>query len=283
MNQPLLPTIEPSENDLYKMAVAQPLEFKIQQAVKLLQFHEPPEGYYLAYSGGKDSGAILELATMAGVKFEAHYNVTTIDPPELVRFIKREHPEVVFNRPKKALFTRLAERTNGPPTRLARWCCEEYKEQGGNGRFKIIGVRTEESARRKATWKQVIANKNRGHILCPVLYWTDADIWEFHRLCNLPYCELYDQGFTRLGCIGCPLAGPKNQRKEFDRWPKYEEAWKRAFRRFWDRWHGVPTNKGGRRYFEDFGSWEGLWDWWISGNGKGSESDDCQGVLDLWE
>ena len=79
------------------MAISQPLERKISNAIGLLKAHEPPDGYYLAYSGGKDSGFILELAKMAGVKFEAWYNCVTIDPPELIHFIKRKHPEVKWN------------------------------------------------------------------------------------------------------------------------------------------------------------------------------------------
>ena len=278
---PLLPTFNPSAEELYQMAIEVPLADKIQQAIGLLRVHEPADGYYLAYSGGKDSGVILELAQMAGVKFDAHYNVTTLDPPELVRYIKREHPEVLWNRPERALLTEMIdnEGCQGPPTRLARWCCKEYKEQGGTGRFKILGIRAPESPRRKLTWKRLLLNRNGGHIMCPILYWTDADVWQFHREQGLSYCELYDQGFTRLGCVGCPLGGPANQRREFDRWPGFERAWRRAFHRFWAKWHGVPTRKGKRRWFEDFGSAQGLWDWWISG--KAAEGDDggCQMTL----
>ena len=284
MRQELLPTFEPSESDLYDRALAQPLEAKIKSAIVLLQLHAgiaesmSADGYWLAYSGGKDSDVILELAKMAGVKYRPVYNVTTIDPPELVRYIKREHQEVEFNRPEKAMLTMLAEDNScGPPTRLARWCCEKYKEHGGDGMANVIGVRAAESTRRKLTWKQVIANKRMGTIVCPILYWTDDDVWEFHKRYNLKYCELYDEGFKRLGCIGCPLAGCAQQHAEFARWPKYEQAWKRAFERFWNKWHGVPTLKGERRWFEDFGSWDGLWEWWTTGKRK-EDGEECQTI-----
>jgi len=278
----LLPGIEPSENDLIERVMNMPLEVKIKKAILLLKEYDKlasemsDDGYWLAYSGGKDSGVILELANMAGIKYEAVYSVTTIDPPELIWFIKREHPEVRFLHPEIPLLSRLVERTSGPPTRIARWCCEEYKEGAGDDACRIIGVRAAESPRRKATWKQITRNnKNDGIFICPIIYWTDDDVWEFHRIRNIPYCKLYDEGFKRLGCIGCPLAGPKQQRHEFDRWPRYEAMWKRAFKRFWDKWHGVPTRTGGRRYFEDFGSWEGLWDWWIKGVNKDNDNG-CQ-------
>ena len=67
---------------------------KVEKAIARLQTYEPPEGYYLCFSGGKDSCVIKALADMAGVKYDAHYAVSSVDPPELVRFIKDEHPDV---------------------------------------------------------------------------------------------------------------------------------------------------------------------------------------------
>lgn len=95
----------------YPETQPQSLDDKIKAAVEFLQKAEklalkmqPSHGFWLAFSGGKDSCVILELAKMAGVKFTAYYNVTTIDPPKLVRFIIEEHPEVVRLHPKKNVF-----------------------------------------------------------------------------------------------------------------------------------------------------------------------------------
>jgi phosphoadenosine phosphosulfate reductase len=64
------------------------LKEKIVEAVKILKEYEPPEGYYVAFSGGKDSLCIYYLTKIAGVKADYHYNMTTVDLPELVQFIK---------------------------------------------------------------------------------------------------------------------------------------------------------------------------------------------------
>lgn len=61
---------------------------KVETAIERIKTFEPPEGYFLAFSGGKDSVVIKALADMAGVKYDAHYNITSVDPPELVRFVK---------------------------------------------------------------------------------------------------------------------------------------------------------------------------------------------------
>lgn len=67
---------------------------RVEVAIKRLQTFEPDEGYYLAFSGGKDSVVIKVLADMAKVKYDAHYNVTSVDPPELIQFIREHYPDV---------------------------------------------------------------------------------------------------------------------------------------------------------------------------------------------
>ena len=63
-------------------------EHKVELAIERLKAFEPPDGYYVAFSGGKDSQCIYHLCQIAGVKFDAHYAITSVDPPELVRFIR---------------------------------------------------------------------------------------------------------------------------------------------------------------------------------------------------
>ena len=128
---------------------------KVQTAIDRLRAFEPKDRpYWLAFSGGKDSCVILELAKMAGVNFEAHYNVTSVDPPELVRFIKKQHPEVSFDIPhdkngKPVSMWSLLKSHSTPPTRIMRYCCEALKESAGMGTITITGVRWAESSNRK--------------------------------------------------------------------------------------------------------------------------------------
>lgn len=114
------------------------LHDKVEMAIKRLKAFEPPDGYYLAFSGGKDSQCIYHLAQMAGVKFDPVYAVTSVDPPELVRFIKEQYPDVKFTRQHYpdgkpiTMWSLIAEHTI-PPTRKARYCCASLKEPGGGG------------------------------------------------------------------------------------------------------------------------------------------------------
>nr|DAO05978.1 MAG TPA: phosphoadenosine-phosphosulfate reductase [Caudoviricetes sp.] len=128
---------------------------KLDLAIQRLKAFEPPEGYWVAFSGGKDSQCVYHLCQMAGVKFDAHYSVTSVDPPEVVRFIRQEYPDVEFCFPrysdgKRITMWNLIPRVMIPPTRKQRYCCEKLKESGGRGRVVVTGVRWAESAKRAA-------------------------------------------------------------------------------------------------------------------------------------
>lgn len=127
---------------------------KVETAIKRLKSFEPPDGYFVAFSGGKDSQCVYHLCEMAGVKFDAHYSVTSVDPPELVRFIKQNYPNVSRDIPrdkngKAVTMWNLIPKEKIPPSRIARYCCEELKERHGVGRITVTGVRWAESQRRK--------------------------------------------------------------------------------------------------------------------------------------
>lgn len=126
----------------------------VQAAIDILRMFEPPEGYYLAFSGGKDSQCVYHLAKEAGVKFDAHYSVTSVDPPELVRFIKDNYPDVEMKIPhdkdgNPVTMWNLIPRCLMPPTRIVRYCCEHLKESAGKYRITLTGVRKAESLNRR--------------------------------------------------------------------------------------------------------------------------------------
>ena len=200
---------------------------RIDESIDIMRTFEPAEGYYLAFSGGKDSVVLHAMAKAADVKFDAHYNITTADPPELVRFIRESYPTVSMDRPDRTMWQIIPPKLM-PPTRIVRYCCALLKERGGEGRVVLTGVKKSDSVKRRTA--AVRSCRKKGKVVVnPLLNWVDEEIWEYIRSERLSYCELYDQGFTRLGCIGCPMAGPNRQREAFARWPKYRSAYIRAF------------------------------------------------------
>ena len=270
---------------------------KVQIAIERLKAFEPSDGYWLAFSGGKDSVVIKRLAQMAGVKFEAHYSVTSVDPPELVRFIKDVHPDVSFDIPRdkngKAItMWNLIPKMGMPPTQIARYCCRELKESAGAGRVTITGVRWAESAKRKRSQylvrigdkkTQTVYNdendesrrsveqcyRTKKTLVNPIIDWEDDDVWDFIKTNNEPYCILYDQGFDRLGCIGCPQANEKRETRDFVLYPQYRRSYIRAFDR-------MLKNKA----FKHGNTGEEVMDWWLHG---GSDSDELTLLDDMEE
>ena len=263
---------------------------KVQVAIQRLRTFEPTEGYYVAFSGGKDSQVIYHLCKEAGVKFDAHYNITGIDPPELVYFIRENYPDVQRHQHEKSMFQLMEKK--GPPTRIKRFCCAELKERGGAGRFVVTGVRWGESSKRKNTRnliefdvygsqskkakeqreiflqsdndekRQMIENCTvKGqHVLNPIVDWTDTDVWNYIRSRKLKYCKLYDEGYKRIGCIGCPMASKENRKRDLERYPKFAENYKRAIGRWLPGYIERRKAKGEKPLFETVEDW---YSWWI--------------------
>lgn len=120
---------------------------------RLRAFAPEGEPYYLCYSGGKDSDCIRILAELAGVNYELHHNLTTVDAPETIWYVKSipgmHIDKAVDKNGNHVTMWQLIVKKGMPPTRLARYCCEALKEQGGKGGLKITGVRMQESRSRK--------------------------------------------------------------------------------------------------------------------------------------
>jgi len=200
---------------------------RIDESIEIMRTLEPPDGYYLAFSGGKDSVVLYDLAIKAGVNFDAHYNITTADSPENVRFIRENYQNVSMDRPEQTMWQTIGNHAM-PPTRLVRYCCQYLKERGGEGRVVLTGVKKSDSFKRR---KALVSScrKNGKVVVNPLLNWVDEEIWEHIKGEGLPYCCLYDEGFTRLGCIGCPMGNHSQRVGQFKRWPKFRAMYIRAF------------------------------------------------------
>lgn len=205
-------------------------------------------------------------------------NLTSIDPPEVIRFVKQEYPDVELIKPKMSIYE-MAKKKCMLPTKIMRWCCAEFKETSGAGKVTLIGIRREESVRRakrgeistnikgKRTeetfdqWSEheeqmvtCVGGKDK-ILVSPIIYWTKRDVWEFLNSNNIPHCELYDQGYTRIGCICCPMSQLRQKRKEIERWPHVKRNWLKTIQWLIDNGY-VNYN---------FNDAETGFRWWISG------------------
>ncbi|MDD4877320.1 MAG: phosphoadenosine phosphosulfate reductase family protein [Dehalococcoidales bacterium] len=224
-----------------------------QLAIELIQaYNNSNEPYYGGFSGGKDSVVIYDLTKRANVPVDWHYNVSPIDSQEVRDFIKTYYPDVIWDKHAQGFFGKLFL-TNGAPLRTQRWCCRVIKECGGEGRVKILGMRTEESNTRKH-YKCFMDNPSGGNWLLPIVNWTTQDIWQYIAERDLPINPLYKLGFERIGCVLCPFAGKGDIKLQLHYFPKIVNAYKMACNRYienrlTDPKRKEPKHKTGEEYF----------------------------------
>ena len=248
----------------------------LQKAEKIALNYDAENGYYLAFSGGKDSQALFHMTQLAGVKFCGHMNLTSVDPPEVIRFVKKNYSEVELIKPGKSIFQHAIEKQILPTMRV-RWCCAEYKETAGAGKVTLIGIRKAESSRRAKRNEVEINNRKfsgdldgldeyrqeqrakrarrkskeqgvnitnadgeqtlgcihgkESLLISPIIHWTEKDVWEFlNDVVKVPHCSLYDEGWHRIGCIGCPMSSHKQKMIENKRYPHVKRGWIKAIK-----------------------------------------------------
>lgn len=267
------------------LSLASPaLREKIEYSINLIRkgealalTYDKENGYWLGMSFGKDSQALYHITELAGVKFKAFFSPTSVDPPEVIKFGKTYYPEVEFMKLRTSIYQEFIERKCLPSMKI-RWCCDVFKERGGENHVTLVGVRNEESvkrakrkeievtghkfsgdfegfdqwrdekiAKRKKTLKRKMGKRqfdewskhNESTITCirgkdkivisPIIHWSSKDVWEFlNNVVQVPHCELYDQGRTRIGCICCPMSSKKHILEDIKRWPYVKEKWIQA-------------------------------------------------------
>ncbi len=185
---------------------------------------------------------------------------------QIKRYKEEYNINTIVVRPRISMM-RLIEKNGMPPTRFTRYCCAELKERKvpeTKGCFFSFGVRKDESvARSKRGALEVLASNIKNRVVAdldmneheqlmlfndnnekrrqfenctikgvrainPIIHWSDEELWGFIKEFNTPYCDLYDQGYTRLGCIGCPMSN-KGREKVFEKFPKFKDYYIKAF------------------------------------------------------
>lgn len=267
------------------------------------------DGFYLAFSGGKDSQCLYHISQMAGVKFKAHMMLTSVDPPEVIRFVKKNYPDVVLHKPKDSIYNMAVKKKFLLPSRIIRWCCAELKETGGAGTVCLTGVRKAESIKRQKRNHVEVSNRSfsgnldefliwqeqkikdkikhlnqdeysmekESEVRCiegkdkiiinPIIDWSDNDVWFFlNKVAKVEHCQLYDEGFSRIGCILCPMATFNKKLIETKRYPHVKRCWIKVIKQI--RADGIGKNILTDNYFGDGSEdeiCEQIFNWWISG------------------
>ena len=269
-----------------------------------------PRGYCVCTSEGKDSRVLGHLFRRAGVQHWYLHSVTGIDPPELVYFQRRNFQSyrdegylAMESMYGKSMWRLMAEK-KFPPLRMIRYCCSELKEKRSPWQSNCLmsfGVRKKESAGRAKNRDEleIAAHGRRGKNIImpfdddenrrifevcyrdyekrlnPIVSWSSEDIWNYSRDARLEQCSLYQEGFERLGCVGCTMARETGRKMEFARWPKFEALYLRAFEKM------LEIRKAQNMTILDHAATPRQWfDWWLSEKTQETVDED---QLNLWD
>jgi len=219
-------------------------------AIEFIRQHEPPEGYAMMYSGGKDSTVLEDVTIRSGVKYKRFYSLMP-DPPELIQFVRSRPFEINILRPEFSFWHGIVK--NYPPHRRAAWCCTDIKEKPSvkvGFTYRLLGVRQEER-KRTVEWIEQRTKKRINYH--PLLDWLEWEIWEYIEKNNLEYCSLYDEGFSRLGCIVCPKRSTPDLMRWKTRYPQYFKLFEKKVEQWWCKkgFHRQRT-RGYSYFYEEF-------------------------------
>lgn len=104
---------------------------------------------------------------------------------------------------------------------------------GGEQVAAAAGLLTTDDASSRRLFEQC---QMRGvRVLNPIIDWSDDDVWSYLASRGIEGNPLYKEGWTRIGCVGCPLAGRRAREIAFARYPKLYKAWHDAIAYVIDR------------------------------------------------
>ncbi len=225
---------------------------------------------YVAFSGGKDSTALLHLVRELYPDVPAVFNNTGLEFPEIVEFVRtfdnvvelrpkmpfhkvierfgwpvisKEQPQFIYeyrtSNSKKLRELRWNGRDNGrskisekwkfavdAPFKISHHCCNKLKKQPAkafekrSGLHPILGTMASEGALRHQLKGECNAYHQRRPVSKPITNWSEGLVWEYLRHYDVPYCDIYNMGYERTGCVFCMYGAYAHEVTRFEQMRK---------------------------------------------------------------
>ena len=186
--------------------------------------------FHVAFSGGKDSIALLEPVRRAlpRTAFMVVFGDTGMEFPDTYKAVDAVEARckedcIAFYRARSRFTPEESWRLFGPPSRILRWCCTVHKSVPQTLKIReilgkrdytgmdFVGVRGHESATRAEYEYENYGKKQKGqYSYNPMLEWTSAEVWLYIFFRGLVVNEAYTKGNARAGCLFCPHSADKS-------------------------------------------------------------------------
>lgn len=181
---------------------------------------------YIAFSGGKDSVALLDIChRVLPLSVPVVFSDTDMELPDTYKVVdetKQKYPDREFITAKAETSALENWRIFGPPSRTIRWCCSVHKSTPALMYLKkklhksaikvmaFVGVRGDESYSRSFYEDASDGAKNASQMnRMPILDWGAHELWLYIFANNLIINCAYKKGLTRVGCLMCPESSEK--------------------------------------------------------------------------
>ena len=177
---------------------------------------------YIAFSGGKDSVALLDIChQVLPLDVPVVFSDTDMELPDTYSIwdlVKNRYTEREFIRAVSEIPALQSWNLFAPPSRTIRWCCAVHKSTPALMALKkklgmsairaiaFVGVRSDESISRSLyEADQHEGVKSGSQINCmPLLDWGSQELWLYIFAQKLLINDAYRKGLARVGCIMCP-------------------------------------------------------------------------------
>ncbi|MCB9812843.1 MAG: phosphoadenosine phosphosulfate reductase family protein [Pseudomonadales bacterium] len=162
----------------------------------------------IAWTGGKDSTVILHIVREmfdGKVPFKLMFNDSTLEFPEIYDFIRKYEKEWdldllwIKHLPEdlKIYETSSNKEEQMEILRIAKINALNFALKEYDLKAFMSGIRWDEHEARS---DEKAFSKRSSHMrVHPILQFTVDDIWNYIRMFNVPYVDLYDKGYKSLG------------------------------------------------------------------------------------
>lgn len=192
---------------------------------------------YIAFSGGKDSVALLDIChRVLPLSVPIIFSDTDMELPDtysVVKKIQELYPEREFITARASKPALENWKIFGPPSRSIRWCCSVHKSTPALIVLKkklrkpairvmaFVGVRGDESHSRSFYEDASDGVKNASQLnRMPLLDWGAHELWLYIFANKLIINDAYKKGLTRVGCLMCPESSEKYEWFVNEAYPK---------------------------------------------------------------